>query len=281
MKEGFTGCLHIYYQCEGCGTISTFPQPDDAQIVNHYKKRFKEGNYRLVQEYMHNYLSVYNGFAKTVEGELAREKQSLKGLRVLDVGCFTGEFLVVMRDRGADVYGVDLQEDAVAIANRILENRVFKADLYQGGYPEQEYDIVTLLGVVEHVLDPVGLIQKAGSLQNKNGLIMIQTPDSSSIIARLLGKRWPPLEPIEHINLFSRKGLIKVLQESGYTGIRIKPHIKMLPVDYVFQNLEHFGADFFHALKHAYRFIPSFLKKMVLPFYGGEIVVTGWKKGKI
>jgi len=233
-----------YYRCSSCGLVSTLPLPSDKSIREHYQRGFIEGNYKFLREYSNQYKRVYFQFAEILEEKLSRKNISLKNLKVLDVGCFTGEFLEIIKNKGADVYGLELQKEAVEIADKKIPNRIFQSDLNSQKISKRKFDIVSLLGVVEHVKDPIALINQSYKLLNKNGIIIIQTPNSSSLPARILKKYWPPYSPIEHIHLFSKKSLYQALSQNGFSEIEFKSHWKKLPIGYVYNMFNIFGPEF-------------------------------------
>jgi cyclopropane fatty-acyl-phospholipid synthase-like methyltransferase len=71
----------------------------------------------------------YGTAYRRVNEQLADWMTIRPGERVLDVGCFTGELLVLLADRGAAVYGVELQAEAVKLANERLGGRVVQTDI--------------------------------------------------------------------------------------------------------------------------------------------------------
>ena len=219
-----------YYQCRSCRLVSTYPLPEEQIVEEHYSHKFVEGNYRLLQDYAEQYKSVYETFTKVLSDTMVVQGKSLKGTSILDIGCFTGEFLELLQSRGADVFGLELQSEAVAIANAKLPGKVYKADFFGNEFPQREFDAITLMGVVEHVVDPVRLIQRTHQLLSKNGIIMLQTPNSGAFLARSRGKHWPPYQPIEHIHLFSDQSLFQLLKDSGFQDIKVTRHVKKLPV---------------------------------------------------
>jgi hypothetical protein len=82
----------------------------------------------------------------------------------------------------------------------------------------QQFDVVTMWDVIEHVADPSGEIGKAYGLLKPGGWVVIHTMDISSLIARLMGARWPWLMDM-HIHYFSQKTLGKMLQKNGFEVI--------------------------------------------------------------
>lgn len=258
--------------------MSTLPYPSSKDIVFHYQQKFKRGNYNLLKKYSEEYKSVYKEFANVLEKRLALQGKTLKKLKVLDIGCFTGEFLEILQEKGADVYGVELQEDAVKIARKKMPGKIFKTDVMKDPLPRIKFDVVSMLGLVEHVTNPVKLLEKAAALLKNDGVIIIQTPNSSSIPARIMKKYWPPYEPVEHIHLFSEEGIKKALQKAGFVKIDKKRSIKKLPVTYVLGMFENYGPEFYKFIRPFFITARKAHLNAKLPFYIGEMIVTAQKK---
>lgn len=271
---------HDYYRCPKCRLVSTYPFPANATIIKHYKKRFKNGNYMLLQKFSERYLSIYKTYVNILESELIKSGKSLKTSSILDVGCFTGDFLVLLKKKQAEVFGLELQEDAIKIGRRKLGNNIVKADVMNRKiFPKKKFTVISMLGLVEHVTSPVDLIGRSYDLLEPNGLILIQTPNSNSFIASSLKKFWPPYSPIEHIHLFSDKSIRKTLTDAGFINISIKHHWKHLPISYVYNMLDNFGPEFKFFLRPL-SLLPKKITDLSLPFYVGEMIITATKPTK-
>lgn len=259
-----------YRRCAGCGLVFQHPLPDAGTIRAHYQQKYVSGNYQLLAQFAAQYRRIYEDYAD----RLAELVDLRAGPRVLDVGCFTGDFLQVLRQRGADVYGVELQAEAVAVANRQLPGRVFAATLESRDFPQLAYDVITLLAVIEHVPDPAAMVDRCCQLLAPGGVLMIETPNSGALLARALGKRWPPYAPVEHLHLFSAQALQSLLAQRGFTSIETRAHVKRLPVEYVYQMTRSFGAEWRWLLTPLYRLLPGPWRRAALPFYVGEMILT-------
>lgn len=265
-----------YFACPQCGHFTTYPYPSQDVMKKYYQKKFKKGNYQLARKYAEEYKVVYGQFVELLVKALKNDNKSINGKKVLDIGCFTGDFLVLMKEAGADVHGLELQDDAVDIANKKLPGRVKAADVMTDAFPRVHFDIITLLGIIEHVTDPMKLIKRSTELLKKGGTLMIQTPNSSSVLSRLTKQLWPPFAPVEHIHLFSKDSLTKALLLYGYTNITFVTHVKKLPLGYVYNQFKNFGPEFFRFLRPFESIILMF-SKISLPFYGGEMVMIAKK----
>lgn len=267
-----------YWRCSSCSLMSTYPLPESTAIEAHYARKFQEGNYELLRIYSEKYLDVYSGFVKVLERKLQSPLLTRQELRVLDIGCFTGEFLCLLKEKGvADIYGLELQPEAVEIASKKLPGRIFKADVFSEDFPIVPCDVITLLGVIEHVLDPVELLKRAYALLKQGGILMLQTPNSTSFLAHVLGRFWPPYAPVEHIHIFSKRAIFQILNRIGFVDITFQAHWKKLPVAYVYHMLQHFGPEFHRLFRPLFRMLPSYITDLCLPFYVGEMIVTARK----
>lgn len=268
---------HTYFRCPQCDLVSTYPRPTPQVIKKHYQSKFKKGNYQMLKLYAQEYNNVYDDFLNRLEKRLKTYKMNLKGKKLLDVGCFTGEFLKLAKKRGASVYGFEMQSEAVELANKTFKGRISQTDISGSNVPKRKFDIITLLAVIEHVNNPVKMIENALRMLKKGGVLMIETPDSGSFLANLMGKYWPPYRPIEHIHLFSQKSLEVLLKKNHQTELFFEPHWKSLPVGYVYNQLSNFGPVFYRMLKR-FNFVISKINDLTLPFYVGETIVIVRKK---
>ncbi|WP_333656434.1 class I SAM-dependent methyltransferase [Dissulfurispira sp.] len=212
---------------------------------------------------------------EVVKEYLYLQGKDIRGASILDIGCFTGEFIYLMSHEGADVFGIELQDEAVEIANERLPGKILKANIMNNDIilPRNQFDIITLLGIIEHVIDPVCLLKKAAELVKPGGLLMIQTPDSASFLARTMGRYWPPYTPIEHIHIFSRRSVSMVLKNLGCKDITIKRHTKKLSLSYVYSMLKVFGPEIYRFVRPFYKIMPDVMTNVRLPFYAGEVIL--------
>jgi SAM-dependent methyltransferase len=111
----------------------------------------------------------------------------VRGKTVVDLGCGSGEELVVLVERGATAIGIDISPELVALAQQRIGDRatVRVGSAYQTGLPDESVDVVFCMSLVHHldipmVRDEMRRILKTG------GFIVLKEPIRfSRIYARL------------------------------------------------------------------------------------------------
>lgn len=152
--------------------------------------------------------------------------------RLLDIGCGLGYSVEEAVSRGYDAIGIETSPFASAEAERRLPGRIRRGFLQQARLADASFRVVTLVDVIEHLRDPLGLLREIARITAPDGFLALTTPDLSSLSAALLGARWPYIIP-EHVAYFDRHTLRRALEATGWRLRRIGPVRKSLRVDYV------------------------------------------------
>jgi SAM-dependent methyltransferase len=141
-----------------------------------------------------------------------------KGRRLLDVGAASGILLECAQKLGFQGEGI---EPSKHLARRAQESGL---NVHLGTFPHPavkgQYDLITLVDVIEHVPDPVQLLKDIASHLKPDGVGVLTTPDVQSHVARLLGPRWWHFR-VAHIGYFSRDTLELALQKAGLSVLKV------------------------------------------------------------
>lgn len=115
----------------------------------------------MAAEQMLDFSKFYDPIFGMVLGGLralaARLVEPQAGMRILDIGCGTGEQLAVLQQAGGEVYGIDLSEAILKIAGEKLGGAAALsiADAIEIPFPDGAFDLV-IFSLFLHQLDPGG-----------------------------------------------------------------------------------------------------------------------------
>ena len=141
--------------------------------------------------------------------------------RLLDIGSGAGTLLQAARKNGWDAQGLDVSAGAVNHV-RNLGFEVFEGELQDASLPSQHFDVVTAAELLEHLIDPQPLLQEVARILRPGGLFWTTTPHARGLSGRMLGLKWRCVWPPEHLQLFSIRGLTKLLRDAGFRELRMK-----------------------------------------------------------
>ena len=117
---------------------------------------------------------------------LAQKIGVKKGQKVLDVACGTGEWLTAVKDCGANPSGIDLSEKAIDICRHNLPEGDFIAGpAEQLPFSDNNFDIISCLGALEHFTDPDKALQEMTRVAKEDAIFLILVPNKDFITRRL------------------------------------------------------------------------------------------------
>lgn len=215
-KDGFD-----YFQCQQCGLMWVNPQLTDEAVAEIYATGFKH------KQGKH---PVYPGKNRFREGLSLIAPYRKNGGRVLDIGTFTGHFLVAAREDGWKITeGTEISQDAATYARNEYDLTIHPGDLLSIELTPDTYDAITLSDVIEHVSDPLATIKQTHKLLRPGGVLYMHTPHFNSIPRYIHGQEWSVFFPW-HRTIFTANAMREMLETSGYR-IKILRTVGILPIN--------------------------------------------------
>ena len=145
-------------------------------------------------------------------------KPTVSDGRLLDIGAGSGIFVEEAIAAGYDAIGIEPSEwlQVQASARNIpIVNGLFPHEAING-----KFAVITLIDVLEHVSNPGALLQNIANQLEKNGVLLLVTPDVGGVVPRLLGHKWWHFR-VAHIGYFNRKNLLISLDGAGLVVSKI------------------------------------------------------------
>lgn len=128
-----------------------------------------------------------------------------KPIRFLDVGCGLGGYVFAAKEMGFDAMGIEPSEAHSKIARTIGQLKIIDGyfdPILLGGL---KFNVIMLSHVIEHIYNPRPFIASLCECLTEDGVLVLVTPNSSSILANMTGKHWPMLKPADHVSMISKE----------------------------------------------------------------------------
>jgi len=203
-------------RCKGCGIgiTSPFPTIEDLTKVN-------QDIYQVDQR-IQTYLSKQEYFEKRYRKYINKIKLYKENGDLLDIGCNIGLFLKVAQQNGFSTTGVELNKECAHYGQQFFKLKIFSGYLEDISFRKDSFDIVTLFDVLEHIPDIIGFIAEVRRILKINGLLVLQSPNIDSVMAKLTKSKWNWLCPPDHLYHFTSETMIRFLTSNGFTIKEIK-----------------------------------------------------------
>tara|TARA_Y100000389_G_C17380672_1_gene474221 strand:+ start:357 stop:1106 length:750 start_codon:yes stop_codon:yes gene_type:complete len=131
--------------------------------------------------------------------------------KILDFGCGLGWILSYL-DEKWDKHGLEVSQFASSHAGKF--GKIFNG--FFESYDEKNFDVIIMNHVIEHVPDPIKTIKKVKKILNKDGVLIIATPDFDSAAARRYGSKFRLLHDPTHISLFTLDSMHRFLRDHDF-----------------------------------------------------------------
>jgi 2-polyprenyl-3-methyl-5-hydroxy-6-metoxy-1,4-benzoquinol methylase len=154
-------------------------------------------------------------------------------LKILDVGCGTGDRTILLKGSDGKVFGTDIVDVRKNAYRRIFSFFLSKIGKIEAG--DKEFDLVTNMDVLEHVEDDKSFVKEMYRVTKFGGHVLTLTPNKyrlSNILRIIL--RFRKLEyPMNlgkdvygdciHVREYTVKELKDLFIKTGFESVKVKP----------------------------------------------------------
>lgn len=191
-------------KCDSCGLVRLSESVDD--IDNFYAKSGMRNN--VIDTPSHH--------RKTTLDDSQRRYQFTKniiaGKKVLDFGCGTDGYLVLVQNIAESVQGIELESSMRDGLNK--EGIPCAASLDEVG----KYDVITMFHVLEHLDKPLKYLSQIKQHLNENGKLLIEVPNADDALLSLYGSEafadftyWHC-----HVYLYTTETIKRLAKKAGF-----------------------------------------------------------------
>ena len=210
-------------KCLGCGLLFTAERPGEDDLLRLYGDGTLKG--------------VPNEEIGCDDGPPPRWKQTeqehilsrIRSLGVtngelLDIGCFTGMFMVNASAFGFSPVGVEPSDLAYRHVRGSLSFSVHHGNLQSANFAEGRFSAASLLDVIEHVPDPVAELRAVHRVLRPGGVLAVSTPNAAGLLQRVVGTKrrltgqpWCPIDDVPwHLWGFTPRTIARCIERAGF-----------------------------------------------------------------
>jgi 2-polyprenyl-3-methyl-5-hydroxy-6-metoxy-1,4-benzoquinol methylase len=215
-KIYFDGHVKLY-RCKTCAFVAQYPGPGQYTVLTNYEDFPKSRALEEGQEFL------YPNKRRVLQNIVDHIFDIAGPGKILDVGCGDGHFLYLCALKGFTCYGIEPSKKTSAYASSRAGINVVQGTYEKELFPENSFDIVSFIQVLEHVPNPAMVLEAARYHLRSGGLLVVEVPSIRSphfLLYQLTGIKWfvrPPKGIIySHVNYFSPKTLVALIEQSGF-----------------------------------------------------------------
>lgn len=176
-------------RCRLCGLHFTDPLPTEEEIHGFYQGDYHSGLYAPGKTEV-TFGPKYRRYADALGRHLASG-------RVVDVGCATGLLVRMLRDRGYDAEGVELNSRSAEWGRDHYGVTIHTEPLERCPFEPGSLQALTMTDVLEHTPNPLEFLRMAARFLASGGVVLVTFPDIRSLesryfytLSRLLHRDW-------------------------------------------------------------------------------------------
>ena len=271
-KNGFN-----YWRCCDCGQEFIHRQPTDIELQYIYNQEYY--NTWGVDKAENEARKIKHKTFENRLNQLNLKLNSNSNSNILDCGCATGYFLDIVKQRGANAFGVEISNFGANICKeKFGENNVFEGQFENAKFENDiKFDAIFMSDYIEHVRNPKLVVEKAFLMLKPNGLLVITTPKLNSFSHKMMKNSWSQYKT-EHLFYFSFENLKNILENSGFENVEELNAKKYLSFQYIFNYFFTYKNPIITPIMKVGNFIlPKFFKNKLYSFVLGDMLITAKK----
>ncbi|HLF18220.1 MAG TPA: class I SAM-dependent methyltransferase [Candidatus Omnitrophota bacterium] len=210
-----------------CGTLWLDPCPYEEDMGKAYQNYITHGKEALslkkentLKTLVLCFLRALNVISLERIDRIYMYIKNLKPGRLLEVGCGNGEKLSLMKKRGWQVVGQEVDPIAAQNARSKYHCEIHVGPLEKIQFKSDSFDAIILNHVIEHLHHPIDTLKECRRILKKGGAIVAATPNTKSFGHAYFGRDWAGIDVPRHIHIFSPQSLRKMAEKTGFNNYK-------------------------------------------------------------
>ncbi|NUM33283.1 MAG: class I SAM-dependent methyltransferase [Candidatus Brocadiae bacterium] len=261
--------IYSILKCEHCNLEFIDPQPDFEEIKSIYTSDYYKA-WGMEKEEKNSLKKMKKN---TFEQRIKLLSNYKKTGNILDIGTASGFFLEVAKNFGFEPYGVELSEYSAKLAQQKFgQDKIYHGILENCPFPKLFFDVIAMSDLLEHVQNPISLLECASQFLKEDGIIIITTPNTESFSRKIMGKKWTQYKP-EHLFYFDKKSIYYLANLIGLKILKIQPAWKSINLKYFDDQFSIYKNTFITPIVHMITTIFFPIKNFNFNVLLGEFVI--------
>lgn len=196
--------IHLeVYQCSACGLVQLSNNP-----VSYFREVIRA--VKISEEMKTFRLRQFRHFV---------EKYSLRGKKVIEIGCGQGEYSSLMQQCGVQVYGLEASQASITVCKK-NGLRAIKGFVDNLAYaiPNTPFNAFFMLNFLEHLPDPNSTLRGIYNNLSDDAVGLVEVPNFDMILRNNLFSEFI----LDHIFYFTEKTLKAILELNGFDVLESK-----------------------------------------------------------
>ena len=207
--------------CGQCELLYASPVPQSESLVEEYEAAAYDSGVEA-QFAARTYASLLPPILARLPGRAG----------ALDIGAGDGAFLKELLALGfTELAGAEPSSAPIAAADEVIRPMLHHAPFRVEDFRGRQFQLITCFQTMEHVPDPLQVCRDARTLLAEGGAMMCVVHNRLALSARLLGRR-SPIYDIEHLQLFSRPSVRRLMETAGFSDVHTAVIVNRYPLSY-------------------------------------------------
>lgn len=212
-RSDLTGAQYEIAQCLDCGFIWQTQIPNGELMDRLYNIWISPAE--SLAKRTNAGAALLSGYAKEARIISSLLRKNPSEIDVLDFGMGWGYWCLAAKRLGYNVSGFEIAKERIAFARengiKVIEN--FSA------IAVRQFDFINAEQVFEHIPEPLQTLKTLVLSLKDKGIIQLSVPDGKGLEKKIGRDGWKPskgpVQPLEHINCFTRQTLIGLAKRAG------------------------------------------------------------------
>lgn len=204
-------------KCVTCDLVRTEPIRSDSEIEQYYDLSYYGGSKKKFID-LAEVLTCYFSYKRACS-LLSQTKRTQKYPenyinKMLDIGCGRGNLLKILKRMGCECYGLERAGFPGDYPDHDIH--FYSGSLQECAFTENFFDGVVIWHVLEHLDNPMKIIQETTHILRPGGTLAIAVPNFGSFQALLFRESWFHLDLPRHRYHFTSDTLLQLLHKNGF-----------------------------------------------------------------